>query len=74
MRRAMDISIEYLPSVIVACFVSFTIFVKYKGKALLKIESEKKCRYDEEFQPPAVSQSYGVAGKRIRQIYVKYFD
>ena len=78
LRRAMDISIEYLPSVIVACFVLHN-FCEVQGESITEDRVREECRYDKEFQPPTVSQSYGVAvnesaGKRIRQIYVKYFD
>ena len=78
LRRAMDISIEYLPSVIVACFVLHN-FCEVQGESITEDRVKEECRYDKEFQPPTVSQSYGeavneAAGKRIRQIYVKYFD
>ena len=78
LRRPMDISIEYLPSAIVACFVLHN-FCEVRGESITEDRVREECRYDKEFQPPTVSQSYRTAvneaaGKRIRKIYVKYFD
>ena len=76
LRILMDISIEYIPSAIVACFV-LNNFCEVHGESIT--EDREECRYDKEFKPPTVSQSYGTAvneaaGKRTRKIYVQYFD
>ena len=73
LRRPMNISIEYLPSAIVACFVLHN-FCEVRGESITEDQFREECKYDKEFQPPTVSQSYRTAvneaaGKHIRQIY-----
>ena len=50
-RRAMDIKLDDLPSVIFACFVLHN-FCELHGETVTEERVQEACSYDREFQPP----------------------
>ena len=77
LRRAMDIKLDDLPSVIFACFVLHN-FCELHGETVTEERVQEACSYDREFQPPCHSPGYGslneATGKKVRNIYSKFFD
>ena len=77
LRRAMDIKLDDLPSVIFACSVLHN-FCELHGETVTEERVHEACSYDRQFQPPCHSPGYGflneAAGKKVRNIYSKFFD
>ena len=75
LRRAMDVNINDLPSVIYSCFVLHN-FCEMNGKSLT--DDEVACavsheRFSQPAQTPS-SECNNVEGKRIRRLLATYFD
>jgi len=78
LRRAMDISLDELPNVILACFVLHN-YCEVHGETLSEETLKEACNYERECQPPTCAPGYGAAfnepsWKRFRQIFAKVFD
>ena len=77
LRREMDINIDDLPAVIHTCFILHN-FCEMNNKIVSQQMVEQAVQYDLEFQrqwqPGRNLPTNETAGKRIRTIYVKYFE
>ncbi|CAB3994289.1 nuclease HARBI1 [Paramuricea clavata] len=77
LRREMDINIDDLPAVIHTCFILHN-FCEMNNEIVSKQMVEQAVQYDVEFQrqrqPGPNLPTNETAGKRIRRIYVKYFE
>ena len=78
LRRDMEINLRDLPSVIMSCFILHN-FCEMRHEGIPDHSIQEAIRYDREFQPPINNfLSYQVnnneaGGKKIRQVFVKYF-
>ena len=77
LRRDMDINLEELPYTIHSCFILHN-FCEMRKETINQQKIEAALRYDAEFQPK-VDSGYKInnnetGGKRVRNVYVKYFD
>lgn len=78
LRRNMDINLRDLPAVIHSCFILHN-YCEVENNPVPPALVEEAERYDRLFQPPRdsnpnESHSNNVEGKRIRNIFVKYFE
>ena len=80
LKRAMDINIHDLPSVIYACFVLHN-FCELHNESVSESCTQSAIQYDGEFQPPVTTCGYAasqgsndIAGKAVRRILTKFFD
>ena len=77
LRREMDINPDDLPAVIQTCFILHN-FCETNNEAVSQQMVDQAIQYDAEFQRQRQhGQNIGsneTAGKRIRRIYVKYFE
>ncbi|CAB4017745.1 nuclease HARBI1 [Paramuricea clavata] len=77
LRREMDINIDDLPAVIHTCFILHN-FCEMNNEIVSQQMVEQTVQYDVEFQrqrqPGPNQPTNETAGKRIRRIYVKYFE
>ena len=79
LKREMDVSARILPHVIYACFVLHN-YCEMQDDKVGNDDVSKAMRYDQEFQPPTSGNRYSLgnndeaSGKRIRNIYLKFFD
>ena len=75
--RAMDINLDDLPNIIFGCFVLHN-YCEIDGESITDERVQEACSYDKEFQPPCFSPGYGAlneaSGKKVRNIYCKFFD
>ena len=78
LRRAMDININDIASVIYACFVLHN-FCQLHNEAIGEDSVSSAIDYDRHFQPEVVSFNYRAScneaeGKKVRRILTTYFD
>ena len=77
LRREMDINLDDLPAVIHTCFILHN-FCETNNETVCQQMVDEAIQYDAEFQrqrQPGVNVvANETAGKRIRRIYVKYFE
>lgn len=79
LKREMDINSADLPFVIYACFVLHN-FCELQNENIGDDDVARAVDYDREFQPPLLGNRYSLgnndetSGKKVRNIFVKYFD
>ena len=78
LRRQMDINLAELPMVIYACFVLHNI-CELEREPVSESRIKEAVDYDKQFQPPtsANRQNRGNIedqGRKIRRIFMKYFE
>lgn len=78
LKRAMDINLDDLPFVIYACFVLHN-YCEINNESICADRVRNAVQYDRDFQPPTaanryIAQSNETEGKRVRQVFAKYFD
>ena len=77
LRREMDVNLDDLPAVIHTCFILHN-FCETNNETVSQQMVDQAIQYDVEFQrqrqPGQNIGSNETAGKRIRRIYVKYFE
>ena len=77
LRRDMDINLNDLTHVILACFILHN-FCEIRKESISQQEAEATMKYNKEFQPPRQS-GYDVStneagGEKVRQTFVEYFE
>lgn len=78
LKRAMDINLQDLPSVIYACFV-LNNYCEFNNESVSEERVRSAVSYDQDFQPGTTTNRYmtdcnETEGKRIRRVLTKYFD
>ena len=77
LRREMDINLKDLPAVINSCFILHN-FCEIRQEAINQNDVLVARNYDVEFQPKTDTgceiNNNEAGGKRIRNIFVKYFE
>lgn len=78
LRRAMDININDVASVIYACFVLHN-FCELHNETVGEDKVSSAIDYDKHFQPEATPHNYRTdcneaGGKKVRRILTNYFD
>ena len=78
LRRDMDITITHLPYIIYACFVLHN-FCETQNEKIGDDTIAAAVQNERAFQPPTTGNRYTqcnneVSGKKVRNIYVTYFD
>ena len=78
LRRAMDINLQDLPFVIVACFVLHN-FCELNKETVSEEAVTKAREYDRMFQPPVepytnTSTNIETEGRRVRRVLTNYID
>lgn len=79
LKREMDIKYADLPFVIYACFVLHN-FCELQNESIGDDDIARAVDYDREFKPPLLGNRYSLgnndetSGKKVRDIFVKYFD
>ena len=75
LRRAMDVNMDDLPSVIYACFVLHN-YCEMNGESVREEQVQCALQYDHHYQqskePP--KESNNAEGKKVRRILTRYFD
>ena len=77
LKREMDINLKELPAVIHSCFILHN-FCEIRQEAVNQNDVLVARNYDVEFQPETDTgykiNNNEAGGKRIRNIFVKYFE
>ena len=79
LKREMDVAQGVLPYLIYSCFVLHN-YCEIHNERVGNDEMQSAMKYDEEFQPPTLGNRYSLgngdeaSGKRVRNIFLKYFD
>ena len=77
LRREMDINVQDLWKVIHTCFILHN-FCEINNDTVAPEDVERAIKYDKEFQPtaspPERQQHTETHSKRIRQVFIQYFD
>ena len=74
LRRPMDLDLDYLPVVIMSCFVLHN-FCELQNEAVAQPNVDAAVRYEREFQPPTQrrpTECNESEGRRIRSVLTKY--
>ena len=72
----MDLHLDYLPVVIMSCFVLHN-FCELQNEAVTQPNVDAAVRYEREFQPPTQrrpTECNESEGRRIRSVLTKYLD